>query len=175
MKTCLTLKIIVILIVFINITSCVEDDDYNTPNVEVVDPNISANTKFTNIISRYLQAVANGNQIATIDSDENLILEGYVISSDQAGNFFEELIIQNKIDDTDTSNDPRLGLRLSVNVRGLYQTYEVGRKVFVKLDGLAIGEENGVYVIGKPNGNSINQIQEFEYKDFIIRDPKLQF
>lgn len=163
-----------VLTVLTFISSCVNDDDFGLPNVTVTDPNITANATFQNLISRYLQAVSDGDQIAIIELDESpLFIEGYVVSSDQAGNFFEELIIQNKVDGSTDGADPRLGLNVQVNVRGLYQTYEVGRKVYIKMNGLAIGEENGVYTIGKPNGNSIDQLEEYEFRDFIIRDPEV--
>ena len=42
----------------------------------------------------------------------NVYIEGYVVSSDKAGNFFEELIIQNKIDDSSPDSDPRLGFKI---------------------------------------------------------------
>ncbi len=163
-----------VLTVLALISSCVDDDDFGLPNITVTDPNITANATFQNLVSRYLQAVSDGDQIAIIEIDESpLFIEGYVVSSDQAGNFFEELIIQNKVDGSTDGADPRLGLNVQINVRGLYQTYEVGRKVYIKMNGLAIGEENGVYTIGKSNGNSIDQLEEYEFRDFITRDPEV--
>jgi hypothetical protein len=69
--------------------------------------------------------------------------------------------------------DPRLGLKVEVNVASLSDIYEFGRKVYIKMNGLAIGESNGVYTIGKPEGDEVDQIQAFEYRDFIIRDPEV--
>ena len=37
------------------------------------------------------------------------------------------------------------------------------------MNGLAIGVENGVYAIGIPNGNDIDQIQPFQLEDFVVR------
>ncbi len=159
------------LLVFIS--SCVEDEDFDLPNINVIDPNITANMTFLNVMSRYQQAVDDGDDIAVFDEAQDLFIEGYVISSDKAGNFFEELIIQNKIDDSSPADDPRLGLLVEVNVRGLSDTYEVGRKVYIKMNGLAVGLSHGVIVIGKQSGNSIEQIQEYEFRDFIIRDPEV--
>jgi hypothetical protein len=45
--------------------------------------------------------------------------------------------------------------------------------VYIKLNGLAIGLENGVYTIGRNVGNSLEQIQDYEYLDFIIRDTEI--
>ncbi|WP_298417405.1 DUF5689 domain-containing protein [uncultured Kordia sp.] len=153
------------------ITSCVQDDEFAIPNgTTTVDPGLTATATFNNMVSRYLQAVASGDEIAEIALDEEeIILEGYVVSSDKAGNFFEELVIQNKTDGSSSDADPRLGFRVDINQSALFNTYEFGRKVYIKMNGLAIGIENGVYAIGKPNGNDIDQIQPFELNDFVVR------
>ncbi|MEZ4801380.1 MAG: DUF5689 domain-containing protein [Gelidibacter sp.] len=153
-------------------TSCVEDDDFKTPDVSVVDPNINPNDiiQFNAVVARYNDAVADGQSVGTFEFDQDPIyIEGYVVSSDQSGNFFEELIIQNKTDDSDPSENPRLGFNVMINARALYETYEIGRKVYVKLNGLGIGESNGVLVIGKAVGNTIEQIQESEFRNYVIR------
>jgi hypothetical protein len=160
-------------IVFFFITSCVEDEDFELPDITVVDPNIVANMTFQNVMSKYGQAISNEDGIAVFDEDQNLYIEGYVISSDKAGNFFKELIIQNKIDGNSDTADPRLGFKVEVNVKSLANTYEVGRKVYIKMNGLAVGLSHGVFVIGKQSGNNIEPIQEFEFKDYIIRDPEI--
>ncbi len=169
-------KFLIFLSIFtmlIFISSCVKDEDFDLPNINIVDPNITPNMTFQNVVSKYEQAVAGGDVIGVFDETQDLYIEGYVISSDKAGNFFEELIIQNKVDGSSDANDPRLGFRIDINVRGLSDTYEVGRKVYVKLNGLAIGLSHGVFAIGKPSGSTIEQIQEYEYKDFVIRDPQV--
>lgn len=153
------------------IASCVQDDDYKVPDISIKDPNIPANaiTTFQAIINRYEQAVIKGNATVLIRDEQDLYIEGYVISSDQAGNFFEDLIIQNKIDDSNPDTDPRLGLKIEINVSSLYNTYEFGRKIYVKMNGLSIGLSNGVVAIGKGDANNIKQIQASEYRDIITR------
>lgn len=154
------------------VVSCVNDDDYGIPipgeteNIIIPAEKI---TTFRTLFQRYEQAINSGNLIATIDADEDLYIEGYVVSSDVAGNFFEELIIQNKTDDSNPDNDPRLGIRVDVNVGSLSDTYEFGRKIYIKLSGLTIGESNGVLTLAKGEGQRLEQIQEFEYRDIIIR------
>ncbi|MBC8755171.1 choice-of-anchor J domain-containing protein [Kordia sp. YSTF-M3] len=158
------------------ITSCVQDDEFAIPTgTTVVDPGLTANATFSNMVARYQQAAASGDDIAVIELDEaEIIIEGYVISSDQAGNFFEELVIQNKTDGSDDAADPRLGFRVDINQAGLFSSYGFGRKVYIKMNGLAIGLENGVYAIGKPNGNDIDQIQPFELEDFVVRGTQVE-
>ncbi|MGH1386175.1 DUF5689 domain-containing protein [Kordia sp.] len=171
MKANKIFSLIAVLTMGLVITSCVQDDEFAIPNgTTSVDPGLTANATFQNMVARYLQAVGDGEDIAVIATDEaEIIIEGYVVSSDQAGNFFEELVIQNKRDASNPDADPRLGFRLDINQSGLFNSYEFGRKVYIKMNGLAIGLENGVYAIGKPNGNDIDQIQPFELEQFLVR------
>ncbi len=149
--------------------SCVQDDDFGVPNINIEDPVISTEklTTFKAITSLYEQAVNGGNPIVVIEDD--IYIEGYVVSSDKGGNFFEELIIQNKIDDSNPDNDPRLGFKVEINVSSLSDTYQFGQKVVIKLQGLAIGETSGVVAIGNDGGSSINQIQAAEYRNVVFR------
>ena len=178
MKTNKFLTFLSVLALVLIFTSCVEDDDYETPNVEIQEPDISelgAKALFSNVISKYLTAVADGDQVG-IYSDEfdaPQYIEGYVVSSDRSGNFFEEIVIQNSTDGNDVGVDPRTGFNVQINVRSLSDTYEVGRKVYIKLNGMAIGEENGVYTLGRANGSSLEQLQEYEYLNFVIRSSEV--
>ncbi|MDP5157463.1 MAG: DUF5689 domain-containing protein [Flaviramulus sp.] len=166
------IKKLLILLGILMIASCVNDYDYGIPIPgEAENVMVPANkiTTFRAIKQRFDQAINNGNLITTIDVDEEIYLEGYVVSSDAAGNFFEELIIQNKTDASNPDNDPRLGFRIDINVSSLSETFEFGRKVYIKLSGLTIGKSNGILTIAKGEGQRLEQIQEFEYRNIIIR------
>lgn len=166
------MKKLLYILLFSTITSCVNNDDFGIPIPKNADTIVIPSEKLTTfkaIHSRFDQAKANGQEVAIIRNDEDVYLEGYVISSDYAGNFFEELIIQNKIDNSDPDEDPRLGIRISINVGSLSETYDFGRKVYIKLAGLTIAEVNGVLSIGKGEDPRLEQIQEFEYRNIVIR------
>ena len=175
------LTILSVITLSIFVASCVEDDDFNTPEVEAITINPAAlglgnETSFSAVISRYLDAQADGDPIGefSVENDAPLYIVGYVVSSDKGGNFFEELVIQNTTDGEDISAmNPRLGLNIQINARSLSDTYDFGRKVFIRLNGLAIGLENGVYTLGKANGNSLEQLQESEYVNFVYRDAEV--
>ncbi len=178
LKVMKTNKIFTLFSVFtlmVVISSCVSDDDYSLPNVTVQEPNIPQDkiTTFQAVYARYNQAVADGDATAIIPLDEELYIEGYVISSDQSGNFFEELIIQNKVDDSNPAADPRLGIRIPINVSSLYNTYEFGRKVYVKLSGLTIGQSNGVLIVAKGDGSQVEQLEAYEYRDIVMRSSEI--
>ncbi|MEW4923256.1 DUF5689 domain-containing protein [Algibacter sp. 2305UL17-15] len=151
------------------LTSCVQDDDFGIPNISTEDLSIPTEKviTFKAIKSLYEQAVTGGNSTAMISDD--VYIQGYVVSSDKAGNFFEELIIQNKTDDSNPDNDPRLGFKIDINVSSLSDTYQFGQKVYVKLEGLTVGETSGVITIGKGDAVNVKQIQAAEYKDIVLR------
>ncbi|WP_194767301.1 DUF5689 domain-containing protein [Tamlana sp. I1] len=170
-------RILILLIISaLQWSSCVKTDDYELPDVSIDDFEVSADkiTTFKSIRALYEQAVNGGNSTVIVRSETDLYIEGYVVSSDKSGNFFKELIIQNKTDASNPDNDPRLGFRLDVNVSNLYETYQFGQKVYVKMNGLTIGETSGVISIGKGNGVSVEQIQASEYKNIIIRTSDIE-
>ncbi|WP_248724799.1 DUF5689 domain-containing protein [Seonamhaeicola sp. ML3] len=168
---------ILALLVFANmllfVNSCIKDDDYGIPDISVSELEIPQNqiTTFKAIKSLYEQAVNGGN--ATVVIQDDVYLEGYVVSSDKAGNFFEELIIQNKIDGSNPENDPRLGFKIDINKSNLSDTYQFGQKVYVKLNGLTIGETSGVITIGKGDAVNVKQIQASEYRDIVLRSTEI--
>jgi len=66
-----------------------------------------------------------------------------VISSDRDGNIFREMFIQ----------DETGGLRIRVGRSGLYNFYPLGQHVFIRLQGLTIGNNNGTLELGVRSAN----------------------
>ena len=116
------------------IYSCIDHNDFNTPNSICAENEITTNATFTEIKNLY-----NGE---IIKIQQNLIVEGYVISNDQAGNFFGTLHIQ------DNFENPTEGFQIDIDLRDSHIFYRVGEKVLIKLQGLYLGESNGVYKVG---------------------------
>lgn len=160
MKT-ISFKLTFLLILALGSTmiSCVEDDDFDIPEVSTTDPEIDGEVVTIGSVLGIIEQ--NEGENFTIES--NIYVEGYVISSDEGGNFFEELIIQDK------PENPTAGIRISVNLNPLSTRYNFGRKVFVKLQGLTVGITNGVGAIGTVDGNRVGQIQESQAENVILR------
>lgn len=152
MKTDRLKNIILIKVIVLITISCIQDDNFNIPDLIFEEPIISGNVITIDAIAGMLaQAQNNGDDTFTFE-DTNTYISGYVISSDEAGNFFEELIIQ------DALENPTRGIKLLIDINPLFARYEIGRKLFIKLDGLTIGTTNGVFTIGIRDGNTIGQI-----------------
>ncbi|WP_194851694.1 DUF5689 domain-containing protein [Nonlabens antarcticus] len=154
--------LILLFIVFIT-SSCIEDDDFTVPvTSEVVLDAPVGTVDIQKIINQYENTFA-GRQPIPITFLENAgYIEGYVISSDEAGNFFKELVIQNQ------AENPTVGVNVKIDVAPLFTRLEFGRRVYIKLDGLTLSEANGVYALGF--GTELNGIQAARFDDYIIRD-----
>ncbi|RXG14220.1 hypothetical protein DSM03_101337 [Leeuwenhoekiella aestuarii] len=95
--------------------------------------------------------------------DSDTYLTGYVISSDVAGNFYHELVIQ------DAPENPQGGITIQLNQNAIYTLFEPGRKVYVYLDGLAVTTENGIVQLGIRDGNGITDIPNSLIAKHILR------
>ena len=117
MKKFLSLFILILI-------SCVKTDDYEVPQSQLPENVSTEGTKIS------LRAVKNSyneetGEIYTFSGDQ--YFEAYVISSDRAGNFYNELILQ------DHPENPEAGIQILIDENALYQRYNFGRRVFVKL------------------------------------------
>ena len=161
-------KIGLLLIVVITLVSCVKDDEFEIPTGDATELNIPANAIITidALRSAWEQELANnGNATLTFGEDfAEKYIEGYVISTDETGNFFEEVIIQDK------ASNPTAGLKLVIDSNPLFGRYDFGRRIYIELNGLSVGLDNGVLTLGIEDAGSIEAIAESQMDNFIKRD-----
>lgn len=168
MKSIVQKLIVLFFSMTITLTSCVKKDDFSVPETELEAPNIDPTdvieiSSLRDLLLQEQTLTGNPDAVLTIEGT-NKYVTGYVISIDEAGNFFEELIIQN------TASNPEAGVKILLDVNPLFTTFEFGRKIFVKLDGLTVGINSGVLTLGIRNGNNIEKISESAMFDFVVRD-----
>ena len=168
MKTIKNYKIVAFFLAMTMVLSCVKDDDYDVPNTDPVAPIIDGEIISINALNSLLEQEqnTNGNDILSF-TESNLFISGYVISNDEAGNIYEELVLQ------DSPSNPTRGVKVLINVSPLNTTYEFGRKVYVKLDGLAVGYNGGVLSLGFRDGTQVEAIAESLMDQTIIREVEL--
>lgn len=158
------LKIALSLCMLLAFTACVQDDDFKVSPLVEEEPVIENQIGVDAIIGELAQAIADDGDDAKVTFEDSAnYMVGYVVSSDRAGNFFEELVIQ------DRAENPTAGIRLLIDVNPLFTFYEFGRKVFIKLDGLSVGMENGVPTLGVLNGNEVDKVPSFVQEEVIVR------
>ena len=155
--------------------SCVQDDDYSVPQ----SIGQEENQKLVQLLNEIENGSADlmtisdvknlfvGGEVNEIES--NLVVRGYVSSSDFSGNFYKEFYMQDEIE------NPTAGIKVSINQVDSYNQFNIGREVYIKLQGLSIGETNsgdGVIAIGgggNAAGDEISEISENRASDCILR------
>lgn len=158
-------KLITLFFTITTMLSCIKNDDFNVPKTDPIAPEIEGELITINsLLNLLLQEQENNENDLLSFYETDLYVSGFVISSDEAGNFFEELIIQ------DTPENPSRGIKILIDVNPLFVSFEFGRKVFVKLDGLTVGYNSGVLSLGIGYDNKLEKIAESLLTEFIIRD-----
>ncbi|QES92325.1 hypothetical protein F0358_06145 [Empedobacter brevis] len=142
--------------------SCVQDDDYATPPIE-------CNLPQANITLPELMQKINSNQL-NVDSNkailDDLILEAYVISSDETGNIYKTISIQ------DDPTNPTVGTQIEINAGNLYAKYPVGSKIQIRLKGLRAQQDTraGIVKIGSVDPSfDIGRIGLTEFEKYVIK------
>ncbi len=171
------LSVITLVVIGFSLNSCVKDSEYATPQIKCEEPQIepSQMTSIDHVVDAWyaLNPGPRDNtpyEFAPEDAAP-VYLTGYVISSDKDGNFYKELYIQN-----DPAN-PTKGVKLAIDQRSLFTKYDLGRKIYVKLNGLAINKSHGEFVIGELDNGGVRPIRENLAKKIIKRScdtPQLQ-
>ena len=133
-------KTIGVMILFICIISCVKDGAFELPDLSIIEPSISVNSSISKIKTA-LQQEYNTNHKTRytfpIHPENPTYIEGFVISSDATGNFYKKLIVQDRYE------DPTAGIEILINAPSLASRYEIGRKIYIKLDGLSVSYDDG--------------------------------
>ncbi len=129
----MTNKLIALCLFVLGVSISCVDDQFDTPPVDGSDPDITVTHTIAEIKTLFLNNELNG-PIA-----EDWVISGVVVSSDEAGNFFRQLYIQ----------DETSGIELRLEETNLYNTYPIGRRVFVKLQGLTITEFAGLLQVAQ--------------------------
>lgn len=153
MKTNKFLTFFTLITLFVAMVSCVQDDDFSIPKSLGEDENEGLERLMTEIEAGTVVEVSIAEAKMMYDSSEEIpfevdteiVIKGYVSSSDKSGNFYKELYIQ------DNYENPTTAIKVIVNQTDMYNQFNKGREVYIKLTGLFIGEErigNGVITIG---------------------------
>lgn len=183
----------IIIFVFSFITTllfivCVEDNDFTIPQnldteeneaiAKILD-SIAAKTLQEKTIKQVKELYIKGTDPLKITS--NIVVKGYVISSDKTGNFYKEFYMQ------DAPENPEAGIKIAINLSNSYAKFNVGRELYIRLKGLYIGETNsgdGIITIGgkiKPTdvteieSITVNQMSNYIYRTEITKEiiPKI--
>ncbi|WP_159025660.1 DUF5689 domain-containing protein [Aquimarina sp. Aq78] len=164
-----TKKFLWILIVSYTIMGCSPEEEFKISPVTIDEPQIEGIQITIDAILGILgqKLVEDGEKAKVVFEDTNNFIQGYIVSSDKASNFFKELVLQDK------NTNPSAGVRVLIDDNPLFTTYEFGRKMYIKLDGLSLGMENGIPTLGISEGNTIGAIPSFFIEKTVIRSTEI--
>lgn len=191
MKTHTLYSFLSFLIIAFIISSCVKDGAFSLPNITIEEPDITPNSSVLAIKTALQQEfISSGKIVYTFFENEGnpTYLEAYVISSDATGNFYKKLIVQDKVE------KPTAGIEIILNNTSLSETFDVGRKVYIKLDGLSVSYDDGgnnsntnpnddidptntipgKYVLGHLNAGRLDDIPSTSINEHIFRSAKVE-
>ncbi len=131
---------LLILLTIGSATNCVRDFD-EPP--EYTGPRIKANISITEI--KRLHILNNFEKIT-----DDLIIEGVVTANDKMDNFYKSIVIQ----------DSTAGLTIRLDGFSLFNIYPIGRKIFIRLKGLWLGDYGGMIQLGAGVNRSDPQFPE---------------
>jgi hypothetical protein len=138
------------------ITSCVNDDQYDTPPSGIVTYNLTP----TKTVQDVYPISAAPTQYIVADD----IIEAYVTSSDDSGNFFNSISFQTIPTD---GSAPR-GFSISIELKSYGEGFTPGRKVYIKLKDLYIALVDGSMKIGDIYQGSIGRIPNYKWKNHLF-------
>ena len=114
-------------------------DDFDQPPVIVPEATIQANTTILDLKERYWQGTGSYmTEIGLTDSGEHIIIGGRVVSSDECGNVYQRIIVE----------DETAAIPVRVYATQLYENYHYGQEVRIDVTGLLMGTYNGWLMIG---------------------------
>lgn len=102
--------------------------------------------------------------------DQDWIIEGVVIADDQSGNYYKTIVIQ----------DATGGIDVKLNANSLFNNYPIGRKIYIKVNGLYLGDYNGLIQLGGGTYNDTNGnprlagIEELLIPNFVLKGARNQ-
>lgn len=116
-------------------------DNFDTPPMVIPSTDIEANITIFDLKKQYWNNDRNYiDTIALAESGDSLYVKARVISSDESGNIYKALYIQ----------DETGALCLSIDRNNLYNEYRVGQEVVLSVSNMYIGKYNGLQQLGQP-------------------------
>ncbi len=110
--------------------SCSKMSNFDTPDTATLTTEQAAKAKAFNGTTISYAALRAKATTSFATYEENDAFEGYVISSDEGGNFYKKVYVQ--------APDKSGTIAISIDKKGLYGEYPIGSKVQVRLKGTTV-------------------------------------
>ncbi len=158
------INILILIATFGLLSSCVNDSFKDPKDADCVSPGLTKTREVADIWAIAINPVPSPIIPNTPVYSADDILEAYVVSSDEGGNFYKSMYLQ--------PLDGSKGFNLSFDDVNTYtQNFEPGRKVYLKLKGLAYGNPSSFargLVFGAPPTDKYTVDRLLSYKEHLI-------
>ncbi len=139
-----------IIVGMVFLSSCV-NNEFKEPEKVVYNPGFDVITTISDLIDIH------GDGLTFLDT--NIVIAGTVIANDKSGNFYKSFVIQ----------DSTAGIEIGINAYEFHNMYHIGDLVYVKCEGLYLGEYGGVVQLGSIYEGGIGRIEEPMIEDHLFK------
>lgn len=159
MKTNKILAFFTVIAMSVALVSCVQDDEFSIPNSLGDEENAGLQAIMAGLADGSLMEISiaelldlYSGEVTPLESD--IVVKGYVSSSDQTGNFYKEFYMQ------DAPENPTAAVGVVLNQVDSYNQFNKGREVYIKLNGLYLGENSSdvLTIGGQLDGNNLEEM-----------------
>jgi hypothetical protein len=127
----------------LGITGC--DDNWDTPPLVTPEATITANTTILELKQAYwFEDYMGVDTIGTKENGDHIVIKGRVVSSDESGNIYKNMVI----------DDGTAAITLSIDANSLYNTYRFGQEIVIDATDMYIGNYQGLQQLGTPEYNA---------------------
>ena len=152
----LKIAVLISLMMMVVISACVKGD-FDEPPLNVPKFVLPAGASLKTIAE--LKAMY--PTLPLLDSiEENIYIRGRVVANDESGNLYKKLVIQ----------DETAGIELELDQTSLYTVYHIGQMIYVKCQGMYIGDYHGYVQLGALYQGSIGRLASVFVKDHLKLD-----
>ena len=130
-------KVLFIAFTALFLTGCVHDDKYDAPNLD----GYQCQDLVATLTIAQVKAL-HGSVRYDFPATSTDIMEGYVSSTDETGNIYKTIYIQ------DLPVNPTQGFTISVDAVSTYTKFPQGSKIYIKLAGLSLGSYGSLVQLG---------------------------
>ena len=147
-------KLLILLLgVTLSLTQCI-DQEFDSP--PLTGPTVDVPDEAVITIATLMEQFSLNNPVAL---DAGSYIRGAVVGSDKSGNIFKTLMVQ----------DATAGIAIIIDDTDLFDTYYVGREVYIKLDNLYLGDFAGLPQLGMaPNNGDVSRIPGALLSDIVL-------
>lgn len=140
-------------------SSCVKTDDYELPEIKCTNRFAAANHPLTD-----LAVIAKVKPTEADIIKEDYIVEAYISSSDESGNIYKMMFLQDK------PENPTQGIEIDIDGGNQYLDYPTGSLVRINLKGLIVQGINGNIKVGSFDPNyPIGRINPNKLSNYMAR------